>query len=306
VLCSLSACVLATLPERRDSISGLQDYLFPAFHTYNSGFTTADGVEVDGVSSIGLSDSALNVIKVTSGLTHNVVQQDGKTAWQAVYPQGSWNPSNAPKGGFGLYVNGTDDFKAAVAAGANQVIFGYSIMFQDGFEWNMGGKIPGGYGGVGSFAYECSGGRQDNREECFDLRLMWRTDGEGELYTYLPLTDENAAVQLTVPPLTVENTDYGFSVGRGSFNFTAGEWFTITERILLNDPDSYNGQVRIWINGQSVIELEGVSMRNSSDSVVMGMHFQTFFGGSTSDWASPINQSAWFADVSGAIIDSTS
>lgn len=29
-------------------------------------------------------------------------------------------------------------------------------------------------GGIGSLAYECSGGRQDEREECFDLRLMWR------------------------------------------------------------------------------------------------------------------------------------
>ncbi len=103
--------------------------------------------------------------------------------------------------------------------------------------------------------------------------VYYRTDGEGELYTYLPLTDENAAAHLTVPPLTVENTDYGFSVGRGSFNFTAGEWFTITERILLNDPDSYNGQVRIWINGQSVIELEGVSMRNSSGLCCNGYAF---------------------------------
>lgn len=63
----------------------------------------------------------------------------------------------------------------------------------------------------------------------------------GELYTYLPLTSENSAALLTVPPLTIENTDYGFSVGRGAFNFTAGVWQTVSERIKLNDPDSYNG-----------------------------------------------------------------
>lgn len=55
-------------------------------------------------------------------------------------------------------------------------------------------------------------------------------------------------------------------------------------------------------NGISVINATNISMRNSSSSVVQGMHFQTFFGGSTSDWASPQNQSAWFADVSGAIV----
>lgn len=121
----------------------------------------------------------------------------------------------------------------------------------------------------------------------------------GELYTYLPLTAENEAAELAVPPLSIANTDYGYSVGRGAFNFTAGTWFTVAERIKLNDPASYNGlcispcvliissdcrrlvtgEVQIFINGEPVIDLTGVSLRNTSDSVVMGMHFQTFFGG---------------------------
>ena len=128
-------------PKQRRS---LQSNLFPSFHTYSSGFTTASGISVSGVSTVSLSDSALNVIKVQSGLTHNVVQQNGKTAWEAVYPEGSYNPSHTPLGGFGFYLGGSDAFADAIAAGANQVIFGYSIMFQDDFEWNMGGKIPGG------------------------------------------------------------------------------------------------------------------------------------------------------------------
>ena len=122
----------------------LQDDLFPSFHTYTAGFTTASGISVPGVTTVSLSDSALNVIKVQSGLTHNVVTQAGKTAWEAIYPEGSWNPSNTPLGGFGFYLGGSDEFADAIAAGANQVIFGYSVMFQDGFEYNMGGKLPGG------------------------------------------------------------------------------------------------------------------------------------------------------------------
>lgn len=87
--------------------------------------------------------------------------------------------------------------------------------------------------------------------------------------------------------------------------------------------------MQLWVNGESVISVTGLSMRNVSDSLVQGMHFQTFFGGthsyrchwrfeqsnvypsdrspfagSTSDWASPQNQTAWFADVSGAVITS--
>lgn len=122
----------------------LQNFLFPDFHTYSNGFTTAAGISVTNVTTVALSDSALNVIGVQSGLTHTVVTHSGKTAWQANYPNGSYNPSNTPLGGFGFYVNGTTPFTKAIASGASQVMFGYSVMFQQGFEWNMGGKIPGG------------------------------------------------------------------------------------------------------------------------------------------------------------------
>ena len=61
---------------------------------------------------------------------------------------------------------------------------------------------------MGELAHGCSGGRQEDRMECFSLRFMWRFvlfssfdtqfvlkpkdsgGGEGELYTYLPLTQQ--------------------------------------------------------------------------------------------------------------------
>ena len=55
------------------------------------------------------ADNALNVIRAQRGMTHNVVQQSGKTAWEAVYPQGSFNPSNTPLGGFGFYLGGSGE-----------------------------------------------------------------------------------------------------------------------------------------------------------------------------------------------------
>ena len=140
----LSSASFGSPQHESRATPALQNYLFPAFHTYSSGFTTASGLSVPGVSTVALSDSALNVIKVQSGLTHNVVNINGKTAWQANFPAGSWNPSNTPLGGFGFYVNGTTAFQNAVAKGANQVMFGYSVMFQNGFKWNLGGKLPGG------------------------------------------------------------------------------------------------------------------------------------------------------------------
>jgi len=138
--------------------------------------------------------------------------------------------------------------------------------------------------------------------QCFDLRFMWRANGIGELYSYLPLTSNNADVLAKVPPKTIESNNYGFSVGRGALTFHRGAWNTIAERISLNDPGKSNGKIQIWINGTTVLHVEGLQMRNTSASVFKGMHFQTFFGGSTSDYASPITQDAWFADISGAIM----
>lgn len=76
----------------------------------------------------------------------------------------------------------------------DEVVCGYEVMFEDGFEWVKGGKLPGvcAYpgiiiimgiliwgcdridGGVGDLAYGCTGGRKEQRCSCFDLRLMWR------------------------------------------------------------------------------------------------------------------------------------
>lgn len=70
-----------------------------------------------------------------------------------------------------------------------------------------------------------------------------RAQGAGELYTYLPVTDENTSQLLKVPPKSFRNPDYGFSVGRGAFHFAPGEWTVVTERIKLNDVGSSNGMI---------------------------------------------------------------
>ena len=54
------------------------------------------------------------------------------------------------------------------------------IMFGSGFDFVKGGKLPGLFGG----GVSCSGGAES--EECFSTRFMWRRDGEGEVYGYLP------------------------------------------------------------------------------------------------------------------------
>lgn len=113
------------------------------------------------------------------------------------------------------------------------------------------------------------------------LNCQCRANGTGELYTYLPLTDTNAERQLEVPPQSIQNTDYGFSVGRGAFNFTkaVGNWLAVSTRIRLNTVGENNGEVDVYIDGKKVIQVRGLELRCTAEGRIQGMHFQTFFGG---------------------------
>ncbi|KAI0061853.1 polysaccharide lyase family 14 protein [Artomyces pyxidatus] len=277
-------------------------------------FTTS--ADCSKIPRVPLADSTLGVHKVSQPqlLTHRIVvppqPTDSSTggsqklplaAWESLYPAGSISPSSPIKGGFGFYLSGPEAFKAA-SADAREVIMGYEVMFEESWEWVKGGKLPGIFGGIGNAAYGCSGGRKDERCKCFDLRLMWRANGLGELYAYLPLDPTNTARLLAVPPFSHQNPDYGFSVGRGAWRFTSGKWIKVATRIKMNDVGQENGEVEVYIDGESVIRIEGLVLRDDPASYVQGLHFQTFFGGHSADWASPKDQRAWFTSVSGAVI----
>ncbi|KAI0043009.1 polysaccharide lyase family 14 protein [Auriscalpium vulgare] len=274
-------------------------------HRLHAAFTTNNWTTA--VVHVPLADDALGVHKISQPktLTHRIVKlsaSDGsREAWEAHYPAGSINPSASIKGGFGFYLSGPPAFRTA-SGDAQEVIMGYDVMFEEGWEWAKGGKLPGIYGGIGEAAYGCSGGRQNERCNCFDLRLMWRADGLGELYAYIPLTATNKARLLAVPPFSHQNPDFGFSVGRGAWKFESARWFRVMTRVKLNGIGEENGEVEVFIDGQSVIRIDGLSLRDDAASRIQGLHFQTFFGGNSADWASPKDQRAWFASVSGAVV----
>ena len=123
----------------------------------------------------------------------------------------------------------------------------------------------------------CSGGRRDNG--CFSARFMWRPQGAGELYTYLPPdSPENKAV-CNVPPKSECNDVFGASVGRGSFTFTPGTRTTIGQRVKLNDVGQANGELELFVNGKSMFTVPGLVLRTADSGRIRGIQMQSFFGG---------------------------
>jgi hypothetical protein len=91
---------------------------------------------------------------------------------QIFYPNGSVDPGHA-----GVADGGSEFYSSPLTiTKANSVTLQYKVFFPADFNFVLGGKLPGLYGGHTG----CSGG--DDASSCFSTRLMWRTNGSGELY----------------------------------------------------------------------------------------------------------------------------
>ncbi|KII89387.1 polysaccharide lyase family 14 protein [Plicaturopsis crispa FD-325 SS-3] len=250
-----------------------------------------------------LSDETLNPTNVLSKLSHNYVSKAGKEAIQAHYPKGAYALTNEPIGGLSFYAPGPKDIDITTA---KEATLGYSVYFPSDFDFNLAGKLPGLYGGdTAEGSISCSGGSRS--AACFSARLMWRQNGTGELYTYLPpYTDSKFAANkkvCDVKPMSDCNPTYGASVGRGSYSFTPGSWTTVSQRVKLNDAGQANGEIELFVGGKSVVNVDGLILRDSAAGRMRGIQMQTFFGGHTSEYASPKDQDAYFSDFSVAILD---
>lgn len=251
--------------------------------------------------ALPLDDNTLRPHNVAEGVKHTYVNYDGKLSLKSHYPAGSWSPHGSPKGGISFYAPGPANVDLTTAS---EAIFSYSVLFPTGFDFVKGGKLPGFYGGDDdAVAMGCSGGRRDPR--CFSSRLMWRPGGEGELYTYLPSYSDPLykanEIQCSLSNSTC-NPQYGASLMRGSFTFTPGQWKTMAQRLKLNTVGNANGELELFVDGQSTIKATGLILTGSNLGRIRGLFMQSFFGGSTQDWATPKDQDVYFADLSVAIL----
>ncbi|KAL7418757.1 hypothetical protein Q5752_006440 [Cryptotrichosporon argae] len=273
-------------------LSGLLAYLFP------TGYGSAHWTTSTSDSSALSFTSALKPLTAGS-LPPTGSAPDGTTALVATYPAGTYGLSGS---GYSFYTEGAHAGVNVTAA--TEVLFSYSAYFPDGFDFVKGGKMPGLYGGSSlAEAKSCSGGRQTDRDKCFSARMMWRTDGAGEFYNYFPTSATQPAGYCSTPPYSTCNPDYGDSIARGSFEWATGEWTTVAMRLKLNDAGSANGEQELFVNGQSVISLTGLEIRIEADTKIYGIMAQTFLGGSTDSYATPVDENAYFKDWSLAVLN---
>ncbi|GLB37057.1 hypothetical protein LshimejAT787_0401080 [Lyophyllum shimeji] len=205
---------------------------------------------------------------------------------QATYAAGSFASQSAGSGSQFINLwNTTDGSKFQT------MLLSYEVAFDNGFDWVKGGKLPGLRGGLSSDG--CSGGNESDGRDCFSTRVMWRKNGSGEVYAYVP-TPNNLCSQDGIDC----NSDFGISIQRGSFGFVSGQWNRITLLVRLNDPPNVaNGNVQLYYNDLKAIDQQNLQIRSSSSLSANGLYFSTFFGGSDSSWATPKTVHSYYRNI---------
>lgn len=208
------------------------------------------------------------------------------------YPKGAWSAGSDQPSGTLFYAypwknSPTNDPGHSISTVS--AALEYEVYIPDNFDFVKGGKLPGLSGGDGGRGRGCGGGADPSW--CFSFRIMWRREGWGEAYLYVPEGMQASDFCTKYPPCktgskpcTECNFNAGVSFGRGGFVFQKGQWNRIYLNITLNTPNQTNGIVEVRHNGQRAIYHDKINWRQT-DARVEGVEFASWYGGSDNTWA---------------------
>lgn len=164
-----------------------------------------------------------------------------------------------------------------------ELYFRYYVYFEEGFDFNEGGKLPGLMGGVDS--YSRSGGNQPDGSNGWTLRFMFRKDGELVVYAYLPVSNNGKWGGVT----------WGQDISTG-INAVPGKWHCIEQYVNVGSAGNDDGQLKVWIDDELRIEIDDMRFWDVENDYgkIGGIYFSTFHGGSGDEWAPRTESNARF------------
>jgi hypothetical protein len=137
---------------------------------------------------------------------------------------------------------------------------------------------------------------RDRAKDCFSTRYMFLSQGQGDLYLYLDRSKQTESFCLLAEGRKTCQNRYGESIGKGNYSLNVGTWNTLKQVITLNSIGKNDGSFTVFKDGKQVMYFNQVSWRSNANVSFIGIDFETFFGGATSDWATPIEQYSYFKD----------
>ena len=206
----------------------------------------------------------------------------GNKAMQWNYPKGSVGPTA-----------GGGQFEPPNSAQADEIYMTYNIKFKPGFDWVLGGKLPGLTGGPHSYY---SGVQKPAWSDGFSNGLMWGhgyggQDDKGGIYFYIYHQDMSGL--------------YGDCIRWGNFKFQTSpeRWYNITIRMVMNTIKSdgsggnYDGIMEGFVDGKLVVSKSGMRFRNTSSVHIDKMKIYSHFGGSGAEYGAARDEWTLIDDV---------
>jgi hypothetical protein len=209
------------------------------------------------------------------------------------YPKNSYSPSKDPQGGLGFYASPSNIFPA------QDISITYQVRFDSSFNPMLGGKLPGLFISQGTdkqYMNDASGGKHN--EYASSIRICWKKNFSSEAYLYIP--KNQSSQYLSIPNLS-HNPIYGNSLWRNTFQLHPSLWNNISIHLKLNTFDKSNtpipdGQLIVTINDIQQ-NFDNLIWRIDNSVSITAFLFSTFFGGSTSKYATPNDTWTYFKNI---------
>lgn len=172
----------------------------------------------------------------------------------------------------------------------------YRIKFESGFDFVRGGKLPGLAGGNTP-----TGSDPVNGVDGWSARFMWKTDkprlpGSSRRLTAYPISYAKYLKSGKKKDGSQADRAIWYDSNRNRSVFKSGVWYSIRQRVKMNDPGVANGVFQIWLNEQLVLDQQDRLVRLTPKLKIDSMYFSTFFGGGDKQWATSKDETIYFDD----------
>lgn len=209
---------------------------------------------------------------------------DAGRSLRLLYPEGSVGPSDSTGGGAQWNFNLDQSY--------DELYLSYRVKFGESFDFVRGGKLPGLAGGTAN-----SGGNPPDGTDGWSARMMWRTNGSGGS----PATGDTAnLVQYVYHPDQPGTFGEDFRYDDGPDSqwqaFEDDRWYQLQHRVVMNTPGQNDGLIQGWVDGELVMEAQGLRFRDTADFPIDQVFFSTFFGGGDPSWAPTKDEFVYFDD----------
>lgn len=184
-----------------------------------------------------------------------------------------------PRGAVGPYQGGAM-WVVPLGGSYPELHASYDVRFGPGFDFALGGKLPGLAGGT-----QNTGGVRPTGADGWSARTMWLAGGRMIQYVYHPDQPGTYGAELE------------WVRGGGEVRAVPGPWYHVEQRVVMNTPGRHDGIVQVWLDGGLVMDRRDLRFRDVSSFAIEAFHFTTFFGGSEPRFAARNDEAVYFDNV---------